>query len=124
MTVLPWRRRRQLVEQAKLDELNRLMSDRGAVSFVEGPPYSIFIPSPWEGIARSTSAIGGRSVSSMMRYTVGDKFPRTVDLLERCGHDAQIVKWGTATSWCTRWSTPTVKRPTTSGVIPCARRGP
>ena len=69
MTVLPWRRRRQLVEQAKLDELNRLMSDRGAVSFVEGPPYSIFIPSPWEGIARSTSAIGGRSVSSMMRYT-------------------------------------------------------
>ena len=94
MTVLPWRRRRQLVEQAKLDELNRLMSDRGAVSFVKGPPYSIFIPSPWEGIARSTSAIGGRSVSSMMRYTVGDKFPRTVDLLERCGHDAQIVKWG------------------------------
>ena len=30
----------------------------------------------------------------MMRYTVGDIFPRTVDLLECCGHDAQIVKWG------------------------------
>ena len=40
MTVLPWRRRRQLVEQAKLDELNRLMSYGGTVSFVGGPALS------------------------------------------------------------------------------------
>lgn len=124
MALTPWRRRRERAERTQLEDLNRLMSDRGAVSFAEGPPYSVFIHSLWEGIARRTSAIGGRSVSSMMRHTVGDKFPRTVDLLEHCGHDAQIVKWGIAMSWCTRWSTPAVKRCTTSGAIPCARRGP
>ena len=94
MAILPWRRRRERAERAQLEDLNRLMSDRGVVSFVEGPPYSVFIPSLWESIVRRTSAIGGRSVSGMMRYTVGDIFPRTIDLLECCGHDAQIVKWG------------------------------
>ena len=94
MALTPWRRRRERAERAQLEDLNRLMSDRGAVSFVEGPPYSVFIPSLWEGIARRTSTIGGSSVSGMMRYTVGDNFPRTVGLLERCGHDAQIAKWG------------------------------
>ena len=29
MAILPWRRKRQLAEQAKLDELNRLMSYGG-----------------------------------------------------------------------------------------------
>ena len=48
MAVLPWRRRRQLAEQAKLDELNRLMSYGGTVSLVEGPPYPDQACPSWE----------------------------------------------------------------------------
>ena len=94
MAILPWRRKRQLAEQAKLDELNRLMSDRGTVSFVERLPYPAPVHCPWSSPHLGASKITGKVIADQLRLAVSGTMPKAANLLERCGHDAQIVKWG------------------------------
>ena len=94
MAILPWRRKRQLAEQAKLDELNRLMSYGGTVSFVEGPPYPAPVHCPWSSPHLGASEVTGKVIADRLRLAVSGTMPKAVNLLERCGHDAQIVKWG------------------------------
>ena len=94
MAILPWRRKRERAEQAKLDELNRLMSDRGTVSFVERLPYPAPVHCPWSSPHLGASEVTGKVIADQLRLAVSGTMPKAVNLLERCGHDAQIVKWG------------------------------
>ena len=94
MAILPWRRRRQLAEQAKLDELNRLMSDRGAVSFVEGPPYPDQACPSWENYRLYDPKSRGGLLITEMSIATADALPRTVELVLRCSRGARVAKWG------------------------------
>jgi hypothetical protein len=94
MALMPWRRRRQLAEQAKLDELNRLMSDRGAVSFVEGPPYPDQACPSWENYRLYDPTSRGGSMATEMGIATAGALWRTGDLLHRCTRSARVAKWG------------------------------
>ena len=83
-----------MAEQAKLDELNRLMSYGGTVSFVERLPYPAPVHCPWGSPHLGASEITGKVIADRLRMAVIGTLPKAVNLLERCGHDAQIVKWG------------------------------
>ena len=104
MAILPWRRRRERAEQAKLDELNRLMSDRGTVSFVEGPPDHDSVCPTWEHHGLYDPKMYGWSYVKEMGISTGGALWRTVGLLGRCGRSMRVVNWGgSGTWWCTSW---------------------
>ena len=92
MAILPWRRRRERAEQAKLDELNRLMSYGGTVSFVGGPPYPVPLLPSWE---RSPLGASTSSAWFMAReIDLNVELSRTAVLVRRCGRGARVAKWG------------------------------
>ena len=92
MAILPWRRRRERAEQAKLDELNRLMSYGGTVDFVEGPPYPVPLLPSWERSPLSTSTHGAWFMAREIDLNV--ELSRTAVLLRRYGRGARVAKWG------------------------------
>ena len=94
MAILPWRRRRERAEQAKLDELNRLMSYGGTVSFVEGPPYPDQACPSWENYRLYDLKSRGGLLITEMSIATADALPRTVELVLRCGRGARVAKWG------------------------------
>ena len=94
MAILPWRRRRERAEQAKLDELNRLMSYGGTVSFVEGPPYPDQACPSWENYRLYDPKMYGWSYVREMGISTGGALWRTVGLLGRCGRSMRVAKWG------------------------------
>ena len=92
MAILPWRRRRQLAEQAKLDELNRLMSYGGTVDFVEGPPYPVPLLPSWERSPLGASTSSAWFMAREIGHNV--ELSRTAVLLRRYGRGARVAKWG------------------------------
>lgn len=92
MAILPWRRKRERAEQAKLDELNRLMSYGGTVDFVEGPPYPVPLLPSWERSPLSTSTHGAWFMAREIDLNV--ELSRTAVLLRRYGRGARVAKWG------------------------------
>ena len=92
MTILPWRRRRQLAEQANWTSSTASCPTGGRWDFVEGPPYPVPLLPSWERSPLGASTSSAWFMAREIGHNV--ELSRTAVLLRRYGRGARVAKWG------------------------------